>query len=764
MAALGSLGVLVLAGATGAPAPPPVVAAREVENLVAFARLYGVVRFFYPSDAAASLDWERFAVFGAAQVRGAASATALEAALEQLFTPLGPGIEIGRHLKAPPPPSRGTPRLVSWRYLGPGFGPNRGSVYVGKRTHRALATGETFVTIMQALPAADLQGKTVRLRGRVRARTEGDTGAAALWLRVDRPGAVIGFFDNMSARPIRGLDWREYAIEGPVAQDAVALAFGAMASGAATADFDALDLSARGAEGDWKPVPVVDPGFETRVDGGGAGWLRAGTSRTAVVSQPSEGAPEGRQFLRMAQPPEDPEREIFEDESLVPGLYMDLDLGASLRARVPLALEDSEARTREPRGGRFAALETALARVPAASTEPSREVLYADVIVAWCVLRHFYPYWPEVGVEWEERLPAYLEGARTASSRREHLDVLRALVADAQDGHGSVVDTMAREARAHLPLRLAVLGGELVVTASAAPEVPVGALVKEIGGRPAKDRLAESMRLVSGSPQWRQARAPAELASGPPQAEIRLVLDDGGGRREVALRFAVPEAPPERRPEPICELASGVWYVDLTRASMPELTPRLGSLAAARGVIFDLRGYPGEAGAGVLPHLLEAPEDDQWMHVAKLVGPHGRSVGSMSYGWHLRPAAPRITGRVFFLTDGRAISYAESVMGYVSDHKLATVVGGATAGTNGNVASFVVPGGFTVAFTGMRVTRHNGRTSFHLVGLKPDVEVAPTPEGLRAGRDEVLERALTLLRDGAEGSELEGHSRKRDQP
>jgi hypothetical protein len=48
----------------------------------------------------------------------------------------------------------------------------------------------------------------------------------------------------------------------------------------------------------------------------------------------------------------------------------------------------------------------------------------------------------------------------------------------------------------------------------------------------------------------------------------------------------------------------------------------------------------------------------------------------------------------------------------------------------------------------MKVTRHDGRTPFHLGGVKPDLAVEPTLAGLRAGRDEVLERALTLLRAG----------------
>ena len=115
--------------------------------------------------------------------------------------------------------------------------------------------------------------------------------------------------------------------------------------------------------------------------------------------------------------------------------------------------------------------------------------------------------------------------------------------------------------------------------------------------------------------------------------------------------------------------------------------------------------------------------------------------------WNLRPAVPHIGGQRVFLTDGRAISYAESVMGYVRDYKLGTIIGGTTAGANGNVASFVVPGGFSIAFTGMRVTRHDGRTPFHTHGVSPDTPLEPTLAGIRAGRDELLERALAALRN-----------------
>src|SRR5687768_2535705 len=56
-------------------------AQQQIENVAAFARLYGVARWFYPSDAAAALDWNRFAVDGVHRVRGARTPVELEPTL-----------------------------------------------------------------------------------------------------------------------------------------------------------------------------------------------------------------------------------------------------------------------------------------------------------------------------------------------------------------------------------------------------------------------------------------------------------------------------------------------------------------------------------------------------------------------------------------------------------------------------------------------------------------------------------------------------------
>ena len=99
------------------------------------------------------------------------------------------------------------------------------------------------------------------------------------------------------------------------------------------------------------------------------------------------------------------------------------------------------------------------------------------------------------------------------------------------------------------------------------------------------------------------------------------------------------------------------------------------------------------------------------MHVNKIVGPFGESARVAEHGLEHHTAKPaRVGGKIVFLTDGRAISYAESVIGLRRgpqarhDRRRAR-----PPGPTGTWWRSLVPGGFRLGFTGMRVTGHDGQ-------------------------------------------------------
>jgi C-terminal processing protease CtpA/Prc len=103
-------------------------------------------------------------------------------------------------------------------------------------------------------------------------------------------------------------------------------------------------------------------------------------------------------------------------------------------------------------------------------------------------------------------------------------------------------------------------------------------------------------------------------------------------------------------------------------------------------------------------------------------------------------------GKTILLIDERTMSQAEHTGLFFKAANNTTFVGSPTAGTNGESSRVLLPGGITASFTRVDVRHADGR-QLQRVGLIPDIAVKPTIAGIRAARDEVLERTLLHLRD-----------------
>jgi C-terminal processing protease CtpA/Prc len=76
----------------------------------------------------------------------------------------------------------------------------------------------------------------------------------------------------------------------------------------------------------------------------------------------------------------------------------------------------------------------------------------------------------------------------------------------------------------------------------------------------------------------------------------------------------------------------------------------------------------------------------------------------------------------------------------------AVTIGSQTAGADGNTVPFVFLGEYQTLITGLGIY-YPDRTPAQRKGVKVDIEVKPTIQGIREGRDEVLERALKYIEE-----------------
>jgi hypothetical protein len=382
-------------------------------------------------------------------------------------------------------------------------------------------------------------------------------------------------------------------------------------------------------------------------------------------------------------------------------------------------------------------------------TPSDRATRLAGVALAWSLFEHFYPYFGVVRTDWPAVRTAALRTAAVDSTAGDFLLTLRRLVAALRDGHGGVYHSSSPQANADV--RLAWAEGKVFVTAAgdsaARKGVRVGDEVLTIDGRAAADAIAAASEFISGATtQWIRTRAVNELLAGNPAAAVQIRLRDStGATREVRLARGRPVSLSERQIDKIAEPAPGVTYVDLDRITDADINGAMPRLQAARAIIFDMRGYPRQVNtAAIMSHLTDTAIHSAHFKIPLITMPKYKDVGFIDGAWTIQPMAARLKARVIFLSGGGAISYAESTLGVVEGYRLGDIVGEPSAGTNGNVNGFVLPGGYNVAWTGMLVEKRDG-TPHHGVGIVPTLPVSPTAAGMRAGKDEVLQRAIELV-------------------
>jgi C-terminal processing protease CtpA/Prc len=191
-------------------------------------------------------------------------------------------------------------------------------------------------------------------------------------------------------------------------------------------------------------------------------------------------------------------------------------------------------------------------------------------------------------------------------------------------------------------------------------------------------------------------------------------------------------------------LDGNIGYADLTRLTVAEVAGMFETLQSTRAIVFDMRGYPQGTAWSIAPRINTKNARDAAMFVRPMVS-GGDTLMKTTF---LQPIPPttawKYTKPTVMLIDERAISQSEHTGLFFEAANDTKFIGTPTAGANGDVTRLTLPGGLIVGFTGHDVRHADGR-QLQKVGLTPHVVVAPTIEGIRSGRDEVLEKAVQYL-------------------
>ena len=419
-------------------------------------------------------------------------------------------------------------------------------------------------------------------------------------------------------------------------------------------------------------------------------------------------------------------------------------LGSGLYAHVPLTLFVNNGQTQPA-----IPLDMSIDNYQADTTNQTRYA--ASVIMFWAVTQHFYPYFDVVDVDWDTSLNNALQTILTEEGLAVWEDVLNRLVVALSDGHSRF------QSNTPIYAPFVSLGWveEQVVVLEAVGKagnfLQPGDVIIDIDGETAVARLQEQMNLFSSpTTHYKRYQALSTLLGGSESAEVVLTVQHFAGSEEViSVERNTPvyyPFEPQNRPATFSELAPGIFYIDLSRSNNETFEDKLIALDNAAGLIFDLRGYPS-VNISFMELLITEPVTSPQFLIPQTSTPNQENVTFDDGSWTLEPRNETpLSQNIVFLTDNRAISYAETVLAIIKHHDIAEIVGEPTAGTNGNINRILLPTNHMVSWTGMLTLNQDG-SQHHGIGVQPTVPISQTVEDIHNNIDTQLQAALELIQE-----------------
>jgi hypothetical protein len=366
----------------------------------------------------------------------------------------------------------------------------------------------------------------------------------------------------------------------------------------------------------------------------------------------------------------------------------------------------------------------------------------------WNVVNYFSPNRHLVDQPWETVLPEFIPKVLQTTDELKYKLLMVELIGKLQDSHANVwgyeevLHTYRGENAAQVKLQYVQNQFVVVKSHQKEPMLQVGDVITKVNGVPVADWVAQKENEYPGSNVPTQFRdrcrdlLRTNLKSLPVTVERNGILVDLTVPTEATFYYEDTTPASKMLPNDIGYLYPGT----LKRG---EIDAIMESFLEKRGIVIDFRCYPSDFILFKLGNYLYPKRVD----FAKFSGGSIEQPGLFVY----RKGTPvgksnskAYKGKVVVLVNDETQSSAEYHCMALRAAPHVTIIGSTTAGADGNVSKLYLPGGVLTMISGIGVYYPDG-TETQRIGIVPDVECKPTIQGVREGRDELLEKAIEII-------------------
>ncbi|MEO0788685.1 MAG: S41 family peptidase [Bacteroidota bacterium] len=644
-------------------------------------------------------------------------------------------------------------------------------------------------------------GRKLKLTGYLKTENVAD-GFAGLWLRID---PNVGF-DNMAERPITGTnDWQQFEIELDYDENAAQnIAFGCLLVGKGQVWLDDLELTIDGLPFDEAPARELLPAQKDTAFNDGSsltfdlplsdddvrdlsllgkvwGLLKYHHPKISTgdlnwdfelfrfVPQFQEASDKSAALLEWVEslgpvescencaPPENPE--VTADHRWLASEHVSSDLRSALQYLIdnrPTMSEHYYISSYSGIGNPQFKNEPDYADMP----YPDQGYRYLAAIRYWNMIHYYFPYREEMDIDWDEALADNIPAIVEAENEYAYERAMTRMIGQIQDTHANLWGggDQVREKRGEYypPFRAAFVEQKLIVVdyydpdASPGSDMPqVGDIITHINGEQVGDYVLFEQAFYPASNQAARLRDMAENILRSTDNTSTLLIERNGASLSLTIPlsnsddlegyyrwYRTPEGPAYKM------LENNIGYLTLANATDEAYAEAKEVFKEARGIIVDIRNYPSAFAPFAFCGFLLKEETPFAMFTDMDMANPGYF--SMTETVNIPADEESFDGKVVVLVNELSQSQAEYTAMAFRAGQNTVIIGSQTAGADGNVSRIYLPGGLRTMISGIGVFYPDG-TETQRIGIVPDIEVKPAVAGIRAGRDELMERAIAEI-------------------
>lgn len=379
----------------------------------------------------------------------------------------------------------------------------------------------------------------------------------------------------------------------------------------------------------------------------------------------------------------------------------------------------------------------------------------------WNIIQYWFPYKHLVGEDWKNVLREFVPLMTAANDATAYAVTTRRLIARIHDTHANVwgvnksLDSL--KGRFHSPVKIQFVNNQAVVSLikdkelAAASNLERGDIIVAVNGKKVNDIITESLPDLPASNRPTQLRdlAGFMLRSNDSLTPITIIRNGKSINTTIvradAKRFVYRYNYdfPYQKDSSFFYISPGIGYINLGAVKRKSIDSVFKALDGSAGLIIDNRQYPGDFPIYNIAEKL-SPEEKVFTKIPS---------GSLDYpgAFYIKDPLKAgkknkdyYKGKVIVLVNENTQSSGEFHTMAFQTAPGVTVIGSTTAGADGNVSGFYLPGGLYTMFSGISILYPDGRESQRM-GIVPDMEVKPTVQGIKEGKDELVEKAIELI-------------------